>query len=175
MRIDIIRRMAQKVRYNATVEWYNFWYIVLGKRQRVVPQVASIDETIRRIAQEGCSISRFGDGELLLTSPDKAIGFQQGSPRLAAMLREVLVEPRRRASGVPLGHVYQSVPLQPQVPPLLAHALLLVRRVVGSLPDTGTEVLQYLRDEALAWISPRKRIRADGSKICAASGTTATW
>lgn len=91
MRTDIIRRIAQKVRYNATVEWYNFWYIVLGKRQRVVPQIASIDETIRRIAQEGCSISRFGDGELLLTNPDKAIGFQQGSPRLAAMLREVLV------------------------------------------------------------------------------------
>ena len=38
-----------KMKYGSTVEWYNFWYIVLRRRQKVIPQVASIDETIRQV------------------------------------------------------------------------------------------------------------------------------
>lgn len=87
---SILTSIRYKLQYGSTVEWYNFWYIVLRRKQKVIPRVASIDDTIRRIADERCSISRFGDGELLMTSPDKAIGFQKGDPRLAARLREVL-------------------------------------------------------------------------------------
>ncbi len=82
--------LRYKLKYGSTVEWYNFWYIVLRKHQKVIPQVASIDETIRRIIEDGCSVSRFGDGELLLTNPQKEIGFQKGDPLLAERLREIL-------------------------------------------------------------------------------------
>lgn len=82
--------LRYKLKYGSTVEWYNFWYIMLRRHQKVIPQVASIDETIRRVVEEGCSVSRFGDGELLLTNPQKEIGFQKGDPLLAERLREIL-------------------------------------------------------------------------------------
>lgn len=82
--------MRYKIRYGSIVEWYNFWYIVLRRRQKVLPQVASIDETIRKIISGRCSVSRYGDGEMLLTDAGKKIGFQKGDPRLAARLREIL-------------------------------------------------------------------------------------
>ena len=72
------------------MEWYNFWYIVLRKKRKITPQVASIDETIRKIIDDRCSVSRFGDGEVLLTSPEKEIRFQKGDPLLAKRLTEVL-------------------------------------------------------------------------------------
>ena len=88
---QLINTIWYKVKYGSTVEWYNFWYIVLRRRQKVIPQVASIDETIRKITNERCSVSRFGDGEMLLTSDEKNIGFQKGDPMLAKRLKEVLV------------------------------------------------------------------------------------
>lgn len=87
---SLINTIRYKLRYGSTVEWYNFWYIVLRRRQKVIPRVASIDETIQRIAESQCSVSRFGDGEVLLTSPEKEIGFQKGDAALAKRLREVL-------------------------------------------------------------------------------------
>ena len=72
------------------MEWYNFRYNVLRKKRKIIPQVASIDETIRKIIDDRCSVSRFGDGEVLLTSPDKEIRFQKGDPLLAKRLTEVL-------------------------------------------------------------------------------------
>ena len=89
--LQIIKTLALKIRYASIVEWYNFWSIVLQHHQNIVPTVASIDETIRHITEGNRSISRFGDGEMLLTSPSKSIGFQEGSPLLAKRLREVLV------------------------------------------------------------------------------------
>ncbi len=87
---SLINTIRYKVRYGSIVEWYNFWYIVLRKKQKVIPRIASIDETIRKVVVEGCSISRFGDGEVLLTNPQKEIGFQKGDPKLSARLVEVL-------------------------------------------------------------------------------------
>lgn len=87
---QLIVSLRYKLRYGSTVEWYNFWYIVLCRKQKVVPQVASIDDTIQCIIDGHCSVSRFGDGEMLLTSPDKEIGFQKGDPQLAERLTEVL-------------------------------------------------------------------------------------
>lgn len=85
-----ITNLRYKLRYGSLVEWYNFWYIVLCRKHLITPKVASIDDTIRQIIDTRCSISRFGDGELLLTSPDKEIGFQKGNPELARRLQEVL-------------------------------------------------------------------------------------
>ena len=85
----IIQTIKSKLRYGCIVEWYNFWYIVLRKSQKQIPQIASIDETIQKIVKEGCSVSRFGDGEILLTN-DKAIGFQKADSKLGERLKEVL-------------------------------------------------------------------------------------
>ena len=71
----LINAIRYKLRYGITVEWYNFWYMALRCHQKITPQVASIDETIRIIVEDQCSVSRFGDGEMLLTNPDKEIGF----------------------------------------------------------------------------------------------------
>lgn len=86
---DIVKGIQKKIRYGSIVEWYNFWYIVLRKKQRTIPQVASIDDTIRKIVTDKCSVSRFGDGELLLIDCN-AIGFQKGDPMLAQRLIEVI-------------------------------------------------------------------------------------
>lgn len=93
---ELLNKLKYKLRYGSTVEWYNFWYIVLHRRQKIVPQVASIDETIRKVIEGRCSVSRYGDGEMLLTSPAKEIGFQKGDPALAARLREILVSREER-------------------------------------------------------------------------------
>ena len=86
----LINAIRYKLRYGITVEWYNFWYMALRCHQKITPQVASIDETIRIIVEDQCSVSRFGDGEMLLTNPDKEIGFQKGNVLLAQRLKEVL-------------------------------------------------------------------------------------
>lgn len=82
--------LQKKLLYGITVEWYNFWYIALRRKQRIIPIVKSVDDTIRCIIDKQCSVSRFGDGELLLTNPKKEIGFQRGNEKLACRLREVL-------------------------------------------------------------------------------------
>ena len=87
---SIFTAIQYKVRYGSIVEWYNFWYIVLRRRQKIIPEVASIDETIKCIVEGRYSVSRFGDGELLLTNPNKEIGFQKGDTALAQRLTEVL-------------------------------------------------------------------------------------
>lgn len=87
---SIINILKYKLKYGSTVEWYNFWYIALGKKQKKIPKVASIDKTIKKIVDDKCSVSRFGDGEVLLTRVDKEIGFQKGSSELSTRLIEVL-------------------------------------------------------------------------------------
>lgn len=37
---QLITRIYHKLKYGSTVEWYNFWYIVLRRRQKIIPQVA---------------------------------------------------------------------------------------------------------------------------------------
>lgn len=87
---ELLNVLKYKLRYGSTVVWYNFWYIALCRKHKIVPIVASIDETIQRIVSERCSISRFGDGELLLTNPHKEIGFQKGNILLAERLKEII-------------------------------------------------------------------------------------
>lgn len=88
--MQLIQTIWYKLKYGLTVEWYNLWYIILGCHQKKIPQVASIDETIDRIVRTRCSVSRFGDGEILLTNPTKKIGFQTGNQLLSKRLKEVI-------------------------------------------------------------------------------------
>ena len=133
---DIFITLRYKISYGSTVEWYNFWYIVLRKKRKIIPQVASIDETIRKIIDDRCSVSRFGDGEVLLTSPDKEIRFQKGDPLLAKRLTEVLQSHEE-------GHIVciSDAFLQSQKSPVLENSFLSVRFLVGPFAGSGTKIL----------------------------------
>lgn len=78
-----------KLRYGFTVEWFNFFYVVFGKKQKIIPHVISIEDTINKIIKEKCSVSRFGDGEMLLIGKT-SIRFQKYSDNLSLRLKEVL-------------------------------------------------------------------------------------
>lgn len=58
------------------------------------PAVKSIDETIDKIIRDGCSVCRYGDGEVkIMRGID--IGFQMADERLAARLKQVLINADR--------------------------------------------------------------------------------
>lgn len=84
--LNIIR---SKLRYGSIVEWFNFLYVFLGKRQKITPKVISIEDTINKIINEKCSVSRFGDGEMLLIG-NTPIRFQNSSEKLSLYLKGVL-------------------------------------------------------------------------------------
>jgi len=75
--------------YYLTLEWYNFLYIIFNKKQKVIPRVLSINNTIKKVVDEKCSVSRFGDGEIMLIG-NKSIKFQKNSEKLSNRLIEVL-------------------------------------------------------------------------------------
>jgi len=85
--ISRIKHIASKIRYNFIVEIFNALYL-LGRKKQYVPKVVSIEETINKIVSEKCSVSRFGDGEILLTE-NYPIGFQKADNLLASRLTEV--------------------------------------------------------------------------------------
>lgn len=87
---SIFVTLHYKISYGSIVGWYNFWYIVLRKKRKIMSQVASIDETIYKIIDDRCSVGRFGDDEVLLTSSEEEIHFQRGDPLLAKRPTEVL-------------------------------------------------------------------------------------
>jgi len=53
------------------------------------PTVLSVEETIAQATEHGCSMARFGDGELLVMIGGST-GFQAYAPELAQRLREIL-------------------------------------------------------------------------------------
>lgn len=81
-------KLKTRIKYNLIIEWYNFLSFFV-KKQRVIPHIMSIDQTVEKIVTSGASVSRFGDGEILLIG-GKRIGFQQEDSRLSARLAEVL-------------------------------------------------------------------------------------
>lgn len=83
------KMLEQKIRYNLQVEFYNLLYLISRKKQKIVPSVHTIEETIREIITNNASVSRFGDGEMLLIGR-KSIRFQGESERLSQRLLEVL-------------------------------------------------------------------------------------
>ena len=86
----IFHKINYKLRYGLTVEWYNLLYVLLSKKQKVLPNVKSIDYTIETILSTKASVSRFGDGEMLLIGKTP-IRFQKSSNLLSERLLEVLL------------------------------------------------------------------------------------
>ncbi|MDR2848226.1 MAG: SP_1767 family glycosyltransferase [Bacteroidales bacterium] len=84
----MIEKIIFKLRYGSAIIWYSFLYFFRPYRG-VQVQVASIDETVQRIIDTRCSVSRYGDGELRLIGKE-GIGFQQSSNNLAEKLATVL-------------------------------------------------------------------------------------
>lgn len=84
-----IQWMRDKARYNGTVEWYNLLFMLKKKKQKVIPVVRSIEETINEIVTNRSSMSRLGDGEVLLIGK-RSIRFQEQSERLSHRLIEVI-------------------------------------------------------------------------------------
>jgi glycosyltransferase family protein len=68
--------------------------ITNGDLRIQIPIVRSPDETLDKILQDRCSLSRFGDGEFLVMHGSR-IHFQNPSPQLAQRLKEVI------ASNIP--------------------------------------------------------------------------
>ena len=77
------------LKYFLTLEWYNFIYQLLAKKHKIAPKVYAIEYTIKKIIKEKCSVSRFGDGEIMLIG-NKSIRFQKNSDKLSDRLIEVL-------------------------------------------------------------------------------------
>lgn len=77
------------LQYYLTLEWYSFLYILFRKKQKVIPNVINIDDTIKKIVEQKCSVSRFGDGEIMLIE-NKSIKFQKESQKLSDCLKKVL-------------------------------------------------------------------------------------
>ncbi|WP_298651218.1 SP_1767 family glycosyltransferase [uncultured Proteiniphilum sp.] len=84
-----MKTIADKVNYNLIVEFYNMLYLLLRKKQRIIPTIFSIEESIEKIIADRYSVSRFGDGEMLLIGK-KPIRFQQQSDMLSRRLIEVI-------------------------------------------------------------------------------------
>jgi glycosyltransferase family protein len=66
-----------------------FSYFFKRKAYRNI-QIMSPEETIRYIITNKCSVSRFGDGEMLIIDNESDIGFQTMNKRLSLKLRSVL-------------------------------------------------------------------------------------
>jgi len=85
-----LNKIIEKIRYNVIIEWYNLLSIVTRREQLIIPKVLSIEQTIQEIVATRCSISRFGDGEMLLIGGE-GIRFQSSDPLLSKRLAEVLI------------------------------------------------------------------------------------
>ena len=82
--IDILVKLWYKIRDTFWMV-YDFFYTKVHKP----PIIASVDETIDEIVNNGCSISRYGDAEIKLVA-GKDISYQVNSPFVTKKMREVL-------------------------------------------------------------------------------------
>ncbi|WP_313264537.1 SP_1767 family glycosyltransferase [Sphingobacterium sp.] len=87
--LSFLHKFKDKFRYNVIIEWYNMLELLTGREQRVKPTVMTIEETIEHIISDKSSVSRFGDGEMLLIGGE-GIRFQRDDDELSKRLAEVL-------------------------------------------------------------------------------------
>lgn len=77
----------------------------LVKKAYPLPDVRSIEETLDKINNEKCSISRYGDGEFLYIVDKLNLPFQKYVPELAQKMKEILVsEHPNILVGLPIGY-----------------------------------------------------------------------
>lgn len=84
-----LNKYRDRIQYNVIIEWYNLLALCYNKKHKMVPEVLSIEATIEEIRSKKLSVSRFGDGEMLLIGGE-GIRFQHADPKLAQRLQEVL-------------------------------------------------------------------------------------
>ncbi len=77
---DVKRKAEEKLR-----SAYDYFY----SRSKPAPCVMTIEDTVETIIKNGCSVSRFGDGEAKLAAGTD-ISFQRADPFAVNKLREVL-------------------------------------------------------------------------------------
>jgi len=83
-------KQLEKLQYkldNLPYEIYN--KITSGNLHLQIPIIKSADDTVDKILQTKCSMSRFGDGELGVMNGGR-IHFQSRSPKIAQRLKEVI-------------------------------------------------------------------------------------
>lgn len=64
---------------------FDFFY----NRTHKPPQIMTCEETVKYILETGCSVARFGDGEMKLVS-GRDLLFQKATPRIKSKLKEVI-------------------------------------------------------------------------------------
>lgn len=70
----------------------NKYYHYIGKKQAgtaMNPKIATIEETLKKILQDKCSVSRYGDGEYKWMAGVPQTSFQQTSPKMTKRLIEI--------------------------------------------------------------------------------------
>lgn len=71
----------------------NKYYKAKGKREAAYkenPRIATIEDTLQKIVDERCSVSRFGDGEYKWMADIPQTSFQKPSEQMARRLREII-------------------------------------------------------------------------------------
>lgn len=74
---------------DAIAQWINYYFFYPKVSRSFQFQVLSNDETLNRVIAEKTSVSRFGDGELVLMNM-QSIGFQDADFRLKERLEEII-------------------------------------------------------------------------------------
>lgn len=79
------------IQYSINHAMENVRYEIFADEKRpLYPTIASEDETVDKIIQEGKSICRFGDGEISVILGEDRQVFQEPNPKLGVRLKEVL-------------------------------------------------------------------------------------
>jgi len=70
-----------------------------------LPKIMSIPDTIDKLITDGCSICRFGDGELLYLAEKRSLPFQKQNSRLRQYFKDILVSDYDHILiGLPVGY-----------------------------------------------------------------------
>lgn len=89
MFINLFIKINNRLHY----EW-DFLMDSLKLRRNNKLKIMDSRETIAYILKNGCSVSRFGDGELSIILENGEIGFQRYDPLLSELLQKVLKNPK---------------------------------------------------------------------------------
>lgn len=83
------RHQLEQIRFSVAYDFFKEYDALISQRQ------LSFLETLERIAVDGLSLARFGDGELgMAIHPVRDIKFQANSFELSRKLRAIIAEPR---------------------------------------------------------------------------------
>lgn len=88
--------------------WYRFVILNL-KIHKKKPEVYSSKYTVDYIIKNGCSVSRFGDGEFKWALGIKQYSFERNSNELSVRLKEILKHPQKKNCIVCVSNVFKGL------------------------------------------------------------------